>query len=84
MTKVLNGNLIVAIGEQRTRLANGMSVQEQRGKKDVVQGTVMMSGQNGIAIGNKVWFPYYAALPIQYRGEYLHCVSAADVIIVEG
>ena len=82
--KALNANVVVSIEDAKTTLANGMSVQEQRGKKDVVKGIVRISGvPDVIPEGSYVWFPYYAALPVMYGGEYLHCVRYEDVIIVE-
>ena len=81
--KAINGNLIVSIGDQRTTLANGMSVQEQRGKKDVVKATVRISGSKEIPTGSSVWFPFYAALPIVFGGNQLHVVNEQDVMLVE-
>ncbi len=81
--KALNNNVVVKLGDQRTTLANGMAVQEQRGKKDIVHGTVVLSADKQVSVGDKVWFPFYAALPIQYGGEVLHVVRSEDVVIVE-
>ena len=81
--KTINGNVLVYLENQKTTLANGMSVQEQRGKKDVVSAKVALSSYEGIEPGDTVWFPYYAALPIVFKGEPMHVVNGGDVMVVE-
>jgi co-chaperonin GroES (HSP10) len=80
---VTNGNILVKLNETAT-MDNGIQIQETRGKRDVVSGVVADADEKtGVKLFQKVYFPYYAAVAIQYKGEDLWIVNYQDVIIID-
>jgi co-chaperonin GroES (HSP10) len=79
-----NKNVLVSLKEDRKVLNNGISVQDTRGRKDIVMGTVECSHPS-LKFSNRalVWFPMYAGLPIQVAGNQYLVVNYDDIIMSE-
>lgn len=77
---------LVKLRDDTTVLGNGLAVKETRGKRDIVNGTVI-HGDYSKAFpcgqGDIVWFPLYAANPITIHGNSLLVVHQDDIIMVE-
>jgi co-chaperonin GroES (HSP10) len=83
MVKVLNENVLVKMNETST-MDNGIQIQETRGKRDIVSGVVVnCDEQTGITLWSKIYFPYYAAISFNLKGEELWIVNVNDVIMIE-
>jgi co-chaperonin GroES (HSP10) len=79
-----NKNLLVSLRDNRKVLQNGISVQDTRGRKDIVEGIIECSHPS-LKLPQKVivWFPMYAGLPIQLLGKQYLIVNYDDVIMTE-
>jgi co-chaperonin GroES (HSP10) len=79
-----NKNVLVTLQEDRKILHNGISVQDTRGRKDIVVGIVECS-HPALKFPNRVlvWFPMYAGLPLQLDGKQYLIVNYEDIIISE-
>ena len=79
-----NKNVLVSLKEDRKVLNNGISVQDTRGRKDIVMGIVECSHPS-LKFSNRalVWFPMYAGLPIQVAGNQYLVVNYDDIIMSE-
>jgi co-chaperonin GroES (HSP10) len=79
-----NKNILVTLRENRKVLQNGISVQDTRGRKDIIEGTVECSHPSlKLPTRAIVWFPMYAGLPIQLNGKQYLIVNYEDVIMSE-
>ena len=91
--RALNKNIIVSLLEQDVAFNNGIHVQEDRGKKDIVAGLVELSDRSiRLPARAMVWFPMYAAtklkLPITtdhgtIATNTYYYVNIEDIILVE-
>ena len=79
-----NKNVLVSLREDRKVLNNGISVQDTRGRKDIVVGIIECSHPS-LKFPNRalVWFPMYAGLPIQLSGKQYLVVNYDDIIMSE-
>lgn len=79
-----NKNVLVSVKLERKTLQNGISVQDTRGRKDIVEGIVEASHPS-LKFSNRalVWFPMYAALPITVAGKQYVIVNYEDIIMSE-
>jgi co-chaperonin GroES (HSP10) len=79
-----NKNILVTLREDRKVLNNGISVQDTRGRKDIVIGIVEAAHPSlKFPYRVLVWFPMYAGLPIQLDGKQYLIVNYEDVIMSE-
>lgn len=84
--KMTNKFWLVELQEENKLLANGITVKETRGKRDIVTGKVIMGDiTSGFPcnIGDLIWFPLYAANPITIDGKALLIVHQDDIIMVK-
>lgn len=84
--RMTNKFWLVELEEENKVLANGLTVKETRGKRDIVIGRVISgdySTKFPCADGYHVWFPLYAANPITVDGKSLLVVHQDDIIMVE-
>lgn len=79
-----NKNVLVTPHVDRKVLNNGISVQDTRGRKDIMEGVVECSHPS-LKFPNRalVWFPAYAGLPIQLAGKQYLIVNYDDIIMSE-
>lgn len=79
-----NKNVLVSLQDNRKVLTNGISVQDTRGRKDIVVGIVECS-HPALKFPNRalVWFPMYAGLHIQLDGKQYLIVNYEDIIMSE-
>ena len=80
-----NNYLLVTPCESRKTLANGISVQDTKDRKDIMVGVIKCSHPK-LKIPNcaLVWFPRYAGLPLQLNdGKQYLVVNHEDVIMIE-
>lgn len=79
-----NKNVLISINQERKVLQNGISVQDNRGRKEIVEGIVEASHPS-LKFSNRalVWFPMYAALPITVAGKQYVIVNYDDIIMSE-
>lgn len=79
-----NKNLLVSQKEDRRVLQNGISVQDQRGRKDIMVG-ILECSHPSLKLPNRVlvWYPAYAALPVQLNGKQYFIINYEDVIMTE-
>ena len=91
--RAVNKNIVVSLLDQDVAFNNGIHVQEERGKKDVVAGLVELA-DTSIKIPDRAmcWFPMYAAtrirLPITTKHGTLdnktyYYINYEDIILVE-
>lgn len=84
--RMTNKFWLVKLEEELKQLANGLTVKETRGKRDIVIGKVIhgdYSPEFPAADGYHVWFPLYAANPITVEGNDYLVVHQDDIIMVE-
>ena len=84
--RMTNKFWLVELVEENKVLANGLTVKETRGKRDIVIGKVIYgdySPEFPAADGYHIWFPLYAANPITVDGKSLLVVHQDDIIMVE-
>lgn len=79
-----NKNVLVTMQEDKKILKNGISVQDTRGRKDIVMGIIEASHPS-LKFPNRalVWFPMYAGLNIQLAGKQYMIVNYDDIIMSE-
>jgi co-chaperonin GroES (HSP10) len=79
-----NKNVLVSLQEDRKVLNNGISVQDTKGRKDIVVGIVECS-HPALKFPNRalIWFPMYAGLPMQLNGKQYLIVNYEDIIMSE-
>lgn len=79
-----NKNILVTPSEDRKVLANGISVQDTKDRKDIVVGIVECSHPN-LKIPSRalVWFPRYAGLSLHLDGKQYLIVNHEDIIMIE-
>ena len=79
-----NKNVLVSVREERRVLNNGISVQDTRGRKDIMMG-ILECSHPALKFPNRalVWFPAYAGLPIQLNGKQYLIVNYEDIIMSE-
>ena len=85
---MVNNFYLVKLKEENKLLANGITVKETRGKRDIVcgeviRGSVQLTGNTVAHEGNLIWFPLYSANQFVYDGETLLIVHADDIMMVE-
>lgn len=81
MKELLNKHIIIDL-KQTTSLGNGLSLKETRGKRDIVSGIVTLADPSvGLAVGDHIWFPLYAANEIVIDGKQYLVVNIQDVIM---
>ena len=83
--KMCNNFLLIKPSAEVAKLQNGMSFNETRGKRDIISGTIVCTGLNDVHImlNQIVWFPLYAATPIEYEGEQFLVVAMLDIIMIK-
>ena len=84
--KMTNKFWLVELEEENKILANGLTVKETRGKRDIVTGRVIhgdYSPEFPAADGCLVWFPLYAANPITVEGNNYLVIHQDDIIMVK-
>jgi co-chaperonin GroES (HSP10) len=84
--RMTNKFWLVELEEEHKVLANGLTVKETRGKRDIVIGKVISGDYSPdfpCADGYHVWFPLYAANPITVEGNNYLVVHQDDIIMVE-
>ena len=86
--QLFNNFILIKLEAENTALGNGLNVKETRGKRDIVEGTVVHTpechpelGYNGIKPNDKVLFPLYAANQVTIDGEDYVVVSFNDIIL---
>jgi Na+-transporting NADH:ubiquinone oxidoreductase subunit NqrC len=72
----VNNKLVVQELTNQQTLANGIKVQEARGKKDIIKAKIIIPQSNKI-----VWYPIYAALPLSLDGETYQVIDKSDIIL---
>ena len=84
--RMTNKFWLVELVEENKILANGLTVKETRGKRDIAVGKVIhgdYSHEFPCADGYHIWFPLYAANPIVVDGNNYLVVHQDDIIMVE-
>lgn len=82
--KAKNNNLVVQLFDETETLANGIKLQDTRGKRDIVAGTCLLAEEKcKIPKLALVWFPLYSANLIKLGGETLFIVNFDDIILIE-
>lgn len=79
-----NGNLVVEILQNTAENANGTFVKgsETRGKRDIVEGLVLI-GDSNVPSGTIIYFSYYAAQPFVLEQKQVYIVNKADIKLVK-
>lgn len=79
-----NKNILVSIPGTKSKLGNGITMSETRGRKDIIQG-ICEASHPSLKIANRamVWFPQYAGLPIEFDGKTYLVVNHEDVVMIE-
>ena len=80
---VINNKLIVKPLENKTTLKNGITIQETRGKKDILSGEVVLAPEDSTLVGTTVYYPEFASIPIVLEGNHLLVIDLQDVIIIQ-
>lgn len=84
--RMANKFWLVELEEELKQLANGLTVKETRGKRDIVTGKVVKgdySPEFPCTEGCLVWFPLYAANPITINGNNLLVIHQDDIIMIK-
>lgn len=82
--KAKNNNIVVQLFDETETLANGIKLQDTRGKRDIVAGTCLLAEEKcKIPKFALVWFPLYSANLIKLSGETLFIVNFDDIILIE-
>lgn len=84
--KMTNKFWLVELQEENKLLANGITVKETRGKRDIVTGKVISGDYSSgfpCTDGSLIWFPLYAANPITIDGKALLIVHQDDIIMIQ-
>lgn len=83
-----NGNLLIKPRDNSVQLGNGLTVSEQRGKRDLIWGTVIDCqdfGKEHPCKGAEILYPLYAAdsvqLTINNETSTYHIVKLEDIIM---
>lgn len=82
----LNGNLIVKPIVEKVTTKAGLVVNatEQRGKKDIISAEILFSNRKDALVkGNVVYYPMFAAQPINIDGLEAFAVNCKDIILVK-
>lgn len=79
-----NGNLVVEILQNTAENANGTFVKgsETRGKRDIVEGLVLI-GDSNVPCGTIIYFSYYAAQPFVLEEKQVYIVNKLDIKFVK-
>lgn len=81
MIKMHNGNNLVQPASSEITLNNGIKMQEQRGKKDMMLGKVIVGNQ----AGKEILYPLYAAdivtMQLENNTGTYHIVKDDDIIM---
>lgn len=75
-----NGNNLVIPASNNIELGNGIKVSEQRGKKDMMWGTVL----EGNFKHKEILYPVYAADDMCINGRTCHIVNDKDIVMSKG
>lgn len=80
--RMFNDFILAELEPEDTKLGNGLSVKETRGKRDIVCGIVNHT-PDGVAleVGDKIMFPLYAANSLTINGKEHVVVSFKDIIM---
>jgi co-chaperonin GroES (HSP10) len=81
----LNGNVIIRPITEKVTTKAGLvvSATEQRGKKDIICGEIVISNRKDcLKVGNIIYYPMFAAQPINFDGFEGFAVNAKDIILV--
>ena len=83
--QLFNNFILIKLEAENTQLTNGLNIKETRGKRDIVQGTVMQTpwGPNPetLSPADIVFFPLYAATQVTIDGSDYVVVSFNDIIL---
>jgi hypothetical protein len=79
---MLNGFIAVTLDGDKKTLGNGLTINETRGRRDIVSGTIIISDESDIPCGARAWFPLYAATIVLLDGEPYHIVKRDDLMMV--
>lgn len=82
----LNGNIIVRVAEEKVTTKAGLIIEatEQRGKRTIITGEIVYSDRKEcLTPGRIVYFPMFAAQPINIGGLDYLAVNAKDIILVK-
>lgn len=82
----LNGNVIVKQVTEKVTTKAGLVVNatEQRGKRDIITGEIVYSNRRDcLKVGSTVYYPMFAAQPINIDGLDYLAVNAKDIILVK-
>lgn len=79
-----NGFIVLKLFVENEVLANGIKLQDTRGKRDIVAGSCLLAEEK-YKIPNRAlcWFPIYAASPIKLNGENYLIVPFEDIMLIE-
>lgn len=81
MIKVAEHKILVQQLDTQTELGNGLSItNETQSRKDIIKGKVIDARDLNTFIGDVVYFPLYAALPISYKGINYLIIDVDDVL----
>ena len=79
-----NGYVVISLMKEEETLANGIKIQDTRGKRDIICGTCMLAEEKfKIPARALVWFPVYAASPIKLDGETFWVLPYEDIMLIE-
>lgn len=79
-----NGFVVIRLMKEEETLANGVKIQDTRGKRDIICGTCMLAEDKfKIPARALVWFPVYAASPIKLEGEVFWVLPFEDIMLIE-
>lgn len=81
--KLFNEFILIKLDAEKTQLSNGLNVKETRGKRDIVQGTIVEVPECFAEprAGDVVLFPLYAATPVTLEEEDYVVVNFKDLIL---
>lgn len=79
---MLNNFISVSLDGDKKTLGNGLTINETRGRRDIVSGTIVNSDNPKLPCGARVWFPLYAATIVLVNGEPYHIVKYDDLMMV--
>ncbi len=80
---MLNGYVAVTLDGDKKTLGNGITINETRGRKDIVSGLVISSDSKSLSENDRVYFPLYAATALLIEGEMYYVVNRSDIIMVQ-
>lgn len=83
--RLFNDFILIKLEAEKTQLSNGLNVKETRGKRDIVQGTVVATVEGidpkFLGAGDIVLFPLYAANQVTIDDQDYVVVAYKDLIL---